>query len=350
MATPGSMAAWCTHQAGQDGSSADIHFNYWRVTGRRGFLRSANPDRDFAEVGAFIYRSERIENVRIFLPFLVNSRELQDCGPHFKRVEIAQGIFNEALTCNSAGPPGPQRVELLRDGQLFCRVHLFSTVDNIIDPAQLACAEEAGGTLITITRLALNEICYQLPDGCPAYVRIRAFLPVGDSRPFVEVTSPHDRYFQSGFDDIECVDFRLNEARTLPQRIESLMRTPQGEHPVPLKRIAFLTAIPVAAELTGTSISTHKNRVLEHGIWNQYVGNNLPTGMMVYHWRSETGPVADFSAFVKLRIRRSSLQILLTYLLIAFVFGVFGNLTASRIDSWLGSSSNSAASNKEATK
>lgn len=154
----------------------------------------------------------------------------------------------------------------------------------------------------------------------------------------------------SGFDEIECVDFRLNEARTLPHRIESLMRTPVPEHPVPLTRIAFLTAIPVAAELTGTSIATHKNRVLERQIWEKYIGDKLPISMMVYHWRNHTNPVGDFSAFVKLRIRRSSLKIVLTYLLLAFVFGVFGNLAASRIDSWLGSPINNVVSDKENRK
>jgi hypothetical protein len=238
------------------------------VTQRGWFSRIGRPSRDFAEVGALVSNPNLIESIKIFLPFKLAYLDLHDCGPHFKQVEIAQGIFNEPLTCNLAGPPGPQRVELLRNGDQFCRVHLFPTENNRIDPNQLTLTAEADGTLITVTRLAIDEICHQLPANCPAYVRLRAFLPIGDPRPFVEVTSPYDRFFQSGFDEIECVDFRLNEARTLPQRIESLMRTPQGEHPVPLDRVAFLTAIPVAAELTGTSIATHKNRVLERDLWD----------------------------------------------------------------------------------
>jgi hypothetical protein len=346
MATPGSMAVWCVHRAGQNGASAEVHFNYWRVTQRGWFNRPAHPSRDFAEIGALIERPDIIENVKIFLPFKLTEAELCDCGPQFKEVEIAQGIFNEALTCNSAGPPGPLRVELLRNGEQFCRVHLFPVEGKKIDPNQLTLAEEAGGTLITVTRFAINEICYELPENCRAYIRLRAFLPIGDPRPFVDVSSPRDKFFQSGFEEIECVDFRLNEARTLPQRIESLMRTPAGEHVVPLARVAFLTALPVAAELTGTSIPTHKNRVLEKRIWDNYIGETLPTGMMVYHWRTDKNPVGDFSAFIKLRIRRSSVPILLTYLVIAFIFGGFGNLTASRIDSWLASPSGNVAVEK----
>lgn len=347
MATLGSMAAWCTHRADQNGASAEIHFNYWRVTQKGWFGQLGKPSRDFAEIGVLISNPDLVESIKIFLPFKLNDQDVQDCGPLFKQVEIAQGIFNEALTCNLAGPPGPQRVELLRNGDQFCRVHLFQIDGNRIHANQLTLTPESDGTLITVTRNAIDEICYQIPANCPGYVRLRALLPIGDSKPFVDVTSPYDRYFQSGFDEIECVDFRLNEARTLPQPVESLMRTPQGQHSVPLEKVAFLTAIPVAAELTGTSIATHKNRVLERDLWDKYVGEKLPTGMMVYHWRSETKPVNDFSAFVKLRIRRSSVWILLTYLAIAFSFGVFGNLTASRIDSWWAKGSETSEKGKQ---
>jgi hypothetical protein len=163
MATLGSMAAWCTHRAGQNEASAEIHFNYWRVAQRGWFNRPGRPSRDFAEVGVFIHKPAQIENVKIFLPFKLTDTELQDCGPHFKKVEIAQGIFNEALTCNSAGSPGPARVELLQDGKQFCRVHLFPIENGKIDQNQLTRVEEASGTLITVNRAvyesARTRIC-----------------------------------------------------------------------------------------------------------------------------------------------------------------------------------------------
>lgn len=342
MATLGSMAAWCVHRTGLDGASAEVHFNYWRIASKPRGFRGMDTRRDFAEIGTLVSDPTKIERIQIFLPFKMGDSDLQDCGPYFAKVQIAQGIFNEVLTCNSAGPPGPTRVELLKEGTLYCRVHLFRTLNGKIDDNQLVRSNEAEGTLLTITRDAINDTCHQLQPGCPAYFRLRAFLPLGDSQPFVEVTSPQDRYFQSGFEEIECVDFRLNEARTLPQRIESLMRTPPNEQAVSLTRVAFLTAIPVSAELTGTSIPTYKNRVLERGIWDEYVGT-MPTGMMVYHWRNQTPVVKEFSAFVKLRIRRSSISILAVYLLIAFLFGIFGNLAASQIDRrWLSPEQNTS--------
>jgi hypothetical protein len=168
---------------------------------------------------------------------------------------------------------------------------------------------------------------------------------VGKKEPFVRTITPRDRYFQSGFEEVEYVDFRLNEARTLPIRVESLMRADSaGGQPVPLTRVAFLTAIPVLADLTLSSRQQHKSRLLEHDFWNEYVPSGIPDGMMVYHWREDKPEgVEDFSAFVKMRTRRSGRQILKNYLMIAFAFGVLGNLTASAIEPWISSMFNAAA-------
>lgn len=81
MATLGSMAAWCVHRPGQSGACAEIHFNYWRVTQKRGMLRRASPSRDFAEIGALVCDPGKVDSIQIFLPFVLGDEDLQDCGP-----------------------------------------------------------------------------------------------------------------------------------------------------------------------------------------------------------------------------------------------------------------------------
>jgi hypothetical protein len=266
---------------------------------------------------------------------------IEDCAPYYAKVDIAQGIFNEPLTSNSRR--GPPSVELMKDGAFFCRIHIFMTENGSIDPGQLEVTESSDGALLTITRRAVDEVCTNLPAGHPAYFRLRVY--VEKKEPFVRTITPKDRYFQSGFEEVEYLDFRLNEARTLPTRVESLMRADgAGERPVPLTRVAFLTAIPVLADLTLSSRQPHKSRLLEHNFWNEYVPSGIPDGMMVYHWREDKpNGVEDFSAFVKLQTRRTGRQILKNYLMIAFAFGVLGNLTASAIELWISSMSKPVA-------
>lgn len=53
----------------------------------------------------------------------------------------------------------------------------------------------------------------------------------------------------------------------------------------------------------------------------------------MFQWREiDPAGIKDFSAFVKMQTRRTGRQILKNYLIIAFAFGVLGNLTASAIE------------------
>jgi hypothetical protein len=148
----------------------------------------------------------------------------------------------------------------------------------------------------------------------------------------------------SGYDQIEYLDFRLNEARTLPSKVENRMAGDQPLGAATIKLVAFLTAVPVSAELSVAHSEFHKMRLLENHIWSAYAPG-IPPGMVVYHWKRVARPgkaIIDFSAFVKLQIRRSSRSILLKYLLFAFLFGVFGNLAASGIEPYVSALFNAA--------
>jgi hypothetical protein len=258
----------------------------------------------------------------------------EDCGPRFASPEIAQGIFNEQLTAAVTGAPGPQRVDLTKaTGTPFCRVHKFPVVDGKIDERQLTQVDHGNGTLLTIRRPALNEVCLNLTAGTPAYFRLRAYLPRGKQSPFVKSITPRDRHLQSGHTIVSYLDFRLNEARSLPTSVETLMRAGPGGK-VPLRLVAFLTAVPVQSSVTTNSRKTHKVRLLEHELWNNYVPGGIPSDMMVYHWREDAegpGGVEDFSAFVKMETRVSNWGVLAVYLTGALLFGVLGNLIAARL-------------------
>ncbi|ACB95621.1 hypothetical protein [Beijerinckia indica] len=331
MAANGSMAVWCVHRAGSQNATAEVHFNYWRIAGDTDFSgRRGHPARDFAEIGIWLATPLLTEKVYIFIPEVLDDNTIEDCGPYFSEVSIAQGIFNEPLSCISAGPPGPPRVELQKGQAPYCRVHKFmKDSSGKIDLSQLSRTDYPGGTLLEITRCAIDEVCTTILAA--AYFRLRIYVKDRRKGPFVRVIPPKDRFFQSGFDEVEYVDFRLNEARTLPPSIETRMRT---DHAVSLAitKVAFLTAVPVLSDLTASNRESHKNRLLEHDLWDPYIPSGIPPGMMVYHWRKdEAQGVEDFSAFVKLQTRRSGRRTLYAYLAVAFVFGIVGNLVASEI-------------------
>ena len=251
--------------------------------------------------------------------------------------DLAEGIFNKDLTCNVAAHPAS--VELLYAGQQhsFCRVHIFSVDEaaGTLHPNQLTVENLDGGTLIVITRAAIDAVCDGLGPDVPAYFRLRAYATAPDrTNAFIRTIKPKDRAFQTGYSVVEYVDFRLNEARSLPNNIEQLMRQSLASR-VPIVLFAFLTAVPVQSDVTTISWEkSHKKRLLEDHVWSAYVPDGIPRGMTVYHWKevgSPEEPVEDFSGFVKMQTRLSSWPILLTSLGISFLAGVLGNLVASAI-------------------
>jgi hypothetical protein len=338
MSSSKSLAVWCAPRVNSTSSAIDAHFNYWRIAGDEEFARTAKKEakkevNDFLEIGVMLDDPHQIERVYIYLPQLIADVAITDCSDYFAEPNLAQGIFNEVLAVGWAAPPGPREVELRKGADMFCRVHKFMTVDEQLDPADLDVTPFADGTLLTITRQALDEACIRKSPPAPTYFRIRVNQGKSDDTPFITRIPAPDRLFQSGFDEIEYIDFRLNDARTLPAQVEARMRGDQAGMAIKLRLVAFLTAVPVLSALSVSNTQFHKLRLLEHQVWNGYVPTGIPTGMMVYHWKqSSPAGITDFSAFVKLQTRRSGRWTLFRYLGIAFLFGLLGNLVASVVE------------------
>ncbi|MBA8838429.1 hypothetical protein [Ochrobactrum sp. RH2CCR150] len=332
----GSMAVWCLANGDVASTNMETHFNFWRIAGDKDFKgRPQCPARDFLEIGLLIKNPASIERINIYLPVDVERKSIQDAGVQLAQTSVAQGIFNEKLQC--VVTPAPARIELKNGDNLFCRVHKFIEQGGYLDASHLSLEKFSDGTLLSIERAAIDSVSDQIKADESIYFRLRIYLPSGKSSPFIHVITPLDRKFQSGFEEIEYIDFRFNELRTLPPQVENKIRADEKQGKININLVAFLTAFPVHSELSASSIQWHKNRLLEHDPWNEYVPSGIPGGMVVYHWKKEskdgTG-VADFSSFVKLHTRRSGRKILLTYLAVAFFFGLLGNLAASCVTPW----------------
>lgn len=332
----GSIAIWCVPRQGSNDTELEAHFNYWRISGDEGRRRSRGGTiQDFVEVGLMLTDVSQIESICIYIPATLQRDMIEDCSPYLATPEFAQGIFNEVLAITSPTRGGVRCVALLdQDDNIFCRVHTFSSSARSIDPTEIGIAHEHGGTVVTITRTAINEACNRASPPARSYFRLRLKLKGKSENPFIKTIPTPDRLLHSGFHEIEYIDFRVNEARTLPPPIESRMRSERARGgAVRLKLIAFLTAVPVHAELSVSNTPSHKMRLLEPN-WTGYIGHAIPEGMVVYHWKREEAAdraIADFSAFVKLETRRSGKAILTRYLFVAFLIGLIGNLVAAAV-------------------
>lgn len=340
MSSNKSMAVWCTPQPDATPIELDIHFNYWRLANgrrRRIAVRRKRPldvTPDFVEIGLMFDDARKVASASIFIPTVLGVEAVSDCTPFFMDAHVVQGIFNERLDpVTAANGLGPLMIRKPNQN-IFCRMHRFTP--GAVDPIasnELTITPYGEGTLIVIQEGAFKA-CLSSYGAAKVYFRLRIDLPMRVDNPFVEKVGVPDGFLNSGYDQIDYLDFRLNEARTLPTVIENRMALEQPVGSVAVKLVAFLTAVPVQAEISVANTEFHKMRLLEYPIWSGYAPG-IPRGMVVYHWKrlgTATKPIHDFSAFVKLQTRVSGGATLSKYLLFAFAFGVFGNLFASYIE------------------
>jgi hypothetical protein len=158
----GSMAVWCSSRPNTQPTSIETHFNYWRMAGRGQVWFFQNTERrDFLEVGVMVRDSASIETISIYVPFAVNGNSIEDLGHYFVEPALAQGIFNEVLSCHRPPAAGQRWVDLVNQGVTpsapFCRVHIFVVNANIIDPVELTITPEASGTVLKITAQAIKK-------------------------------------------------------------------------------------------------------------------------------------------------------------------------------------------------
>ena len=323
MADSKTIAFWCERAEGSGETAAEFHVNLWHF--------SKKNRADFFEIGILPDDPGALSAIKIYVPFSISSSDVRDLGPEFASTELAQGIFNETLS--STRRPSGKCVELRNGNSVYCQVHIFSPDGAKIDPDELTLKSMDGGTLLTITQQALTTLARQSEEANRGYFRLRISPKTRGGRPFITTIKPKDRAWKSGFDVIEYIDCRINEARTLPTSVETAAdSTPHG---VTLtSRVVFLAVVPVVSSVTSSHAEWHKSRLLENEIWQNYVPDGLEDGMVVYHWRKDfegdtSKPLHGFSAFVKMQTHRSGLLVISLYLIMAFLLGVTGSLSAS---------------------
>lgn len=336
MAETGAVAVWCVARDQTASAAAfEAHFNYWR-------LHNSKPPQnkdvrpDFLEVGLMLDQPSSLSEVNLFIPIAISKTHVRDLGALFSDQQISQGIFNQPLNILQEQNSRITTIELQKDQQ-FVGVYRFDS-DDIFN--ELEYVQISGGTVLRIGERVLSAFKSAAPK-VRAYFRIRIMMP-SQGNPFVRVIKPEDQLFLSGIEQTEFVDFRCNDPRTLPENVERLMRSELTTPRVKLTKIAFLIAVPLEADVTLSHAAVHRTRRLETKVWGKYVPGGIPDDMLVYHWRAladvprrrgaPTEGVGDFSAFAKLKVRRSGMPIWLPYVALAFLIGVLGNLSAELLE------------------
>lgn len=341
--TPRSIAVW--GEFDEKDSPVDLglklHFNYWRLVRSVPRYKSLKKNNDILDIGIMVTGSDLkyAHAVNIFLPFKVERTFITDLGEKFKKQEIATGVFNESLSATDNGSIARKVILRNLDNEdEYCRVHLFKQSDNQkgISDKEIVLEQEAHGSVLTISRSAIEFASQEVPENSCIYFRLRVEFSGIENNSILKCYSPLDRFISSGYETIECMDFRLNETRNLPVSIHEKM---SRKSRMKIDRVDFLLAHSVNAEIIGKHEEFHKSRLLEPELWRNYIGTDekpidLTEGAVIYHWRAKYGPentskLESFHAFVKLAIRDSTIVTIVRYFFIAVTIGVVSGIVSA---------------------
>jgi len=335
-----SIAIWgevegSNNETSQSNGELQAHFNYWHMASQK----SGNGAQDFFDIGIRCVATTPPSALCIYVPFVVKLSEIEDLGPQFRDARLAAGIFNESLAVTTE--LNTYFIKLTRADRDYVRIFVFNSNDRVIDSDQLTAKNTDDGTLLEITKPALTTGCHNLGNDEALYFRIR-LRPQPGRNPFSRIIRPTDAYLLSSFEYSEFLDFRLNEARNLPVQIANRMWKPIDSHRLGnmlITQIHFLVVVGEAATVAD-GVESNKQRLLENDLWKNYTKNSegdrssLCQDMVVHHWTKKViqgsqTDVGAFSAFMKLRIRRSGGSLVLRYLLVVAIIGCIGSLLAN---------------------
>ena len=314
--------------------AASLHFNLWRLS-HRGQEADGSATPDLLDIGIMVSSPTALEAVSFYLPTEICCEDVDDLGPKFSAHALATGIFNEPLTASN-GHTGNLIILQNTTSARYCGVFSFPTTAGRISSTDLKITQECDGTTVTITDTALTTACRGLNPEDKLYFRLRIRIPKNGANTFINAVVPDDKWFTSGVDVTEYLDFRLNQARNLNTGISRHLPVAPAASAPPSVRIGcvdFLLVVGVAVDVVVGHPEVRKCRLLEKDLWKSYVDEeHLRKGMVIYHWKDDhgSGHLVDFNAFVKLRVRLSGMRIIKRYLMIALLFGaiagVFGSL------------------------
>ena len=146
----------------------------------------------------------------------------------------------------------------------------FPETNGKISTSDLQITPEYEGTTFTITETALTTACRGLNHSDKLYFRLRIRIPKNGANTFINAAIPDDKWFTSGVDVTEYLDFRLNQARNLNKGISRhlpAVPSPIASTPVRIERVDFLLVVGIDVDVVVGHPNFHKCRLLEKDLW-----------------------------------------------------------------------------------
>jgi len=304
----------------------EIHFNIWEE-------KSGNP---FLDIGLMLDIKYSADSIQIFLPWQIESGQIEDLSERLLDTNGISAIFNETWTSSrSTSSPGGYVTRAAGD--------IFSVVP--YDRRTIKTFNHRAGELrsvsleIPVLRATANAACPNSAGHHPRHFYVR-FRVHNVPRHFYRVGIDQADAFGGGaLHSTEIIDFRLNVRRGAPAAIESALN---GKF-VAFSKVQLFLMKARDADIVFEDKQFRACRSLEdENFWAGYIlpksadANSLSASLkrvknsLGYQWkRSSDGEgstlVTEFGMLARFKSFRLKGKIVGLFLLVAILLGIVGN-------------------------
>lgn len=310
-----SLAIW--YQGDQAGKNIDVHINFWK-------LPVVEKGGRFLDIGLNLPESMSVDTINVFIPFVVGEKDIRDLGGIIGASSpmLLTAIFNEDYHITSYPNSDYYRVKDQNDDEVFNVYALNHT--------NFSLAQRHDGTVIRIS-LPQKEVRKE-----KTYLRFR--VTGSNLAHFSKIEKDVSSILSNAFNKNEILDFRVNSARHLPNRL--LEEMAQGKS-FKITKIHFFYICSYCEDYTLSHKPFHSVRKLEDDIWDEYIAathnlNNFnpKETFIAYHWKDKSNDereIEDFNVFLKTNFRDKNWATIGKYMLYLLLFAVCAGVLSNYI-------------------
>ena len=270
--------------------------------------------RDGAAKGAATILDD-VDGISLYCPFEIEEKSFSDLMPRLNK-ETLGAIFNDRC-----------RVSEVDFTSRYVEVHLSKDKEN--DPFYLLSCEDlefhkCDEEEATIINVNFPRIARDVREGARrVYVRFRILIDRNSG--LIKRSDSRDRLFTSAFSSEETIDLRINDYRTLNEKMrEKVDGSCCGV--CDTRIVAVHTLLMARTSVAVESFERlHEKRLLEgKNVW----GNYLPEGLscpdvVAWHWKKEyTNPADGYKMYLKLSFSVCNWSTIALYLLFLTSFSI----------------------------
>lgn len=304
---------------------ADLHINYWELDD------AISSKSQFLDFGLLIKKSAAdVESLCFYLPFRIDSKNIEDLGAKLKSEQMISSLFNEDYNCESNMGTSYTTVREKGSKKIVFYLYELGTTNFEVESVN------GFGSLLKVKMLSRPPVSGPASTECDVYVRFRLKgIPVAEI--FYEEKISND-YIQSAFYKTKMLDFRVNERREMSNKLLEVLET-EEQHFVEFDKFHFYYVGSSKKEKVEGNVSYTDCRLLDYSKWESYLPSisNKTKKFLCYHWkkREDGKSFSSCSVFMRTIFKSLNWKIISVYSIIAIALSFVASALWGLVAYWM---------------